>query len=127
MLLDYRKRCVKEKVGYANTRIVLMKFQQTNTIPNFDAVFKQVTETLPKGLLSLHHDLEKNLRVALDSGLRKMNLVTREEFEVQSAVLERTRTRLEALEAKVAALEAAHLPKAEPVNSQQPETPNQAE
>lgn len=91
-----------------------------NTIPNFDAFFKQVTQTLPKGLLSLHQDLEKNLRIALESALRRMNLVTREEFEVQSAVLERTRARLEALEAQVANLEAAHLPKTEPTEFTEP-------
>jgi BMFP domain-containing protein YqiC len=77
-----------------------------NTVPNFDNMFKQFTETLPKSLLNLHQDLEKNLRVALEVTLRKMNLVTREEFEIQVAILERTRSRLEALEAKVAALEA---------------------
>jgi hypothetical protein len=55
--------------------------------------------------MGLHQDLEKNLRVALESALRRMNLVTREEFEVQSAVLARTRARLEILEAQVAALE----------------------
>ncbi len=76
-----------------------------NAIPNFEVFFKQVTETLPKGLLSLHQDLEKNLRVGLESALRRMNLVTREEFDVQTAVLERTRARLESLEVKVAALE----------------------
>jgi len=79
----------------------------SHAIPNFDIFFNSITDVLPKGLLSLHQDLEKNLRVALDSGLRKMNLVTREEFEVQTAVLERTRTRLEALEARVALLEGA--------------------
>ena len=80
-----------------------------NTTSNFNAFFEQVTNALPKSLFSLHKDLEKNLRVALDSGLRRMNLITREEFEVQSALLERTRTRLEALEVRVAALEeAAH-------------------
>ncbi|MBE9561922.1 MAG: accessory factor UbiK family protein, partial [Proteobacteria bacterium] len=55
----------------------------------------------PKGILSLHHDLEKNLRVALDATLQKMNLVTREEFDVQVAVLERTRQRLETLETEI--------------------------
>jgi len=79
----------------------------SQAIPNFDTFFNSITDVLPKGLLSLHQDLEKNLRVALDSGLRKVNLVTREEFEVQTAVLERTRTRLEALEARVALLEGA--------------------
>ena len=81
-----------------------------NAMPNFDAFFQQVTDLLPKGLFNLHQDLEKNLRVGLYSALRKMNLVTREEFEVQSAVLERTRARLEALEAQVAAYEAVASP-----------------
>lgn len=95
-----------------------------NTIPNFDAFFKQVTQALPKGFLSLHQDLEKNLRVALESALRRMNLVTREEFEVQSAVLERTRARLEALEAQVANLEATYLPKSELTNLTEPNLTN---
>jgi len=81
-----------------------------NAIPNFEIFFKQVTEVLPKGLLSLHQDLEKNLRVALESALRRMNLVTREEFDVQTAVLKRTRTRLESLETQVAVLEATQQP-----------------
>ncbi|MDM8561695.1 accessory factor UbiK family protein [Candidatus Parabeggiatoa sp. HSG14] len=91
-----------------------------NATPNFDAFFKQFTETLPKGLLNLHHDLEKNLRVGMESTFRKMNLVTREEFEIQYAVLEHTRTRLEALEVKVAALEAIQKPTL-------PDQPNQTE
>jgi len=78
-----------------------------NNIPNPEDLFKQVTQALPTGLFELHKDLEKNLRVGLDSGLRKMNVVTREEFDVQTAVLERTRARLEKLEEQVAALEAA--------------------
>jgi len=80
------------------------------TSPNFETFFKQFTDTLPKGLLTLHQDLEKNLRVALETTFRRLNLVTREEFEVQSALLARTRTRLEALEARVITLEAARRP-----------------
>jgi hypothetical protein len=87
-----------------------------NAIPNFDIFFKQVTEKLPKGLLSLHQDLEKNLRAGFESALRRMNLVTREEFDVQTAVLERTRARLEALEAQVTAFEAAQQQPIQPPN-----------
>jgi BMFP domain-containing protein YqiC len=76
-----------------------------NSIPNPEDLFKQVTQALPTGLFELHKDLEKNLRVGLDSGLRKINVVTREEFDIQTAVLERTRARLEKLEEKVAVLE----------------------
>lgn len=57
-------------------------------------------------------DLEKNLRAVLQSVFAKLDLVTREEFDVQQAVLLKTREKLEALEAKVAALEARHDSKA---------------
>jgi BMFP domain-containing protein YqiC len=50
-------------------------------------------------------EIEKNVRAMMNQGFQKMDLVTREEFEVQSKVLAKTREKLEALEAKVAALE----------------------
>jgi BMFP domain-containing protein YqiC len=50
-------------------------------------------------------DLEKNLRALLASSLGRLDLVTREEFDVQREVLARTRAKLEALEAKLAELE----------------------
>ena len=50
-------------------------------------------------------DLERNFKSLLQTGLEKMDLVTREEFDVQVAVLERTREKLEALEARLAALD----------------------
>ena len=52
-------------------------------------------------------DIEKNLRAVLQNVFNKLDLVTREEFDVQQAVLLRTREKLEALEAAVAALEAS--------------------
>ena len=51
-------------------------------------------------------DVEKNLRAMPNQGFSKLDLLTREEFEVQADVLARTRTKLEALEARVAELEA---------------------
>lgn len=51
-------------------------------------------------------DLEKNARAMLTSMFARLDLVTREEFDIQKEVLARTRTRLEALEARVAKLEA---------------------
>ena len=50
-------------------------------------------------------DIEKNLRAGLQNIFAKLDLVTREEFDVQQEVLLRTRTKLETLEAKVAELE----------------------
>ncbi len=74
--------------------------------PNqFENLFKQVTDHLPAGMVNLQQDFEKNLRAAMEAAFHHMNLVTREEFDVQSALLSRTRAQLEALESKVAKLE----------------------
>jgi hypothetical protein len=51
-------------------------------------------------------DIEKNVKAMLASGFAKLDLVTREEFDVQAQVLAKTRARLEALEARVTELEA---------------------
>ena len=50
-------------------------------------------------------DIEKNMKAMLNQGFSKLDLLTREEFDIQSEVLQRTRARLEALEARVAEIE----------------------
>ncbi len=70
-----------------------------------DELSKKLTALMPQPLKSLQADMETNVRGLLESGLQKMNLVTREEFEIQSAVLQKTRAKLEALEQRLAALE----------------------
>lgn len=72
---------------------------------SLDDLAKRLTESLPPGVKQIREDLEKNFRATLQSTFSSMNLVSREEFEVQSAVLARTREKLEALEAQVAELE----------------------
>lgn len=71
----------------------------------FDDIAKRVSNSVPSGLQLLQDDLQKNLRSALEAGLNHLDLVTREEFEIQTAVLARTREKLEALSAQIAALE----------------------
>lgn len=66
---------------------------------------RRLTETVPPGVRALQADMERNFRALLESGLGRMNLVTREEFDVQSRVLERTREKLEALEKRLVELE----------------------
>ncbi len=66
---------------------------------------RKLAETVPPGVRALQADMEKNFRALLESGLAKMNLVTREDFDVQRRVLERSREKLEGLEAQIAALE----------------------
>ena len=70
-----------------------------------DEITRRVAEVIPPGLREAQQDIEKNLRAAMLAIFAKLDLVTREEFEVQSAVLQRTREKLEALERKVAELE----------------------
>jgi BMFP domain-containing protein YqiC len=70
-----------------------------------DDLAKRMAGNIPTGLQSLQEELQKNLRSALESGLSHLDLVTREEFDVQSAVLARTREKLERLERQVAELE----------------------
>lgn len=70
-----------------------------------DDLARRLGELLPAGAAEFRADLEKTIRLGLQNMLESMDLVTREEFEVQKAVLERTRARLVALEHRVAMLE----------------------
>ncbi len=70
-----------------------------------DDLAKRVTDNIPDGLKFLQEDLERNVRGALEAGMARMDLVTREEFDLQTAVLARTREKLEQLEKIVADLE----------------------
>jgi BMFP domain-containing protein YqiC len=75
-------------------------------LDQLDTLAKRLSSLIPEPLQATQQDIESNLRSGLESGLRKMNLVTREEFDVQSAVLLRTREKLEQLEKRVAEMEA---------------------
>ena len=67
---------------------------------------EHLTASLPTSFRTLQADLAKNFRTSLEAGLAKLDLVTREEFDVQQAVLARTREKLTRLEQQVKALEA---------------------
>ena len=66
---------------------------------------KMLADAVPQGLKSVRDDLEQNFQSVLRAGLGKLDLVSREEFEVQQAVLSRTREKLEALEARLESIE----------------------
>lgn len=70
-----------------------------------DQLARRLAEALPQGARALRDDLEDNFRGILDAGLARLDLVTREEFDVQQAVLARTRAKLELLERRLADLE----------------------
>ncbi len=73
-----------------------------------DDIANRLANAMPPGLSHLKEDMEKNFHAVLQGTLGKLDLVTREEFEVQKAVLTKTRTKLEDLEIRVAALEKQH-------------------
>ena len=75
-----------------------------------DEIARRLLESVPPAFRSMQQDLETNFRAVLRSSLAKLDVVTREEFDTQVKVLERTRSKLEALEAKVKALEAQGQP-----------------
>jgi BMFP domain-containing protein YqiC len=70
-----------------------------------DEMARRLFEGLPEAARTMRRDIESNFRAVLQSSLAKLDLTTREEFEVQAKVLERTRARIEELELRVAALE----------------------
>ena len=72
---------------------------------NFDDLAKRLADSLPEGIKILRDDLEKNFRAVLQAALGKMDLVTREEFDVQAEVLARTRKKLEQLEREIVRLD----------------------
>lgn len=71
----------------------------------FDDLSRRLGALLPPGLADAKADFERNARAAVQRALGNLDLVTREEFDVQTAVLARTRSRLEALEERLAVLE----------------------
>jgi hypothetical protein len=70
-----------------------------------DDLTAQLVGNIPSGIQLLQDDLKRNLRATLEANLSKLDLVTRNEFDVQSAVLSRTREKLEQLEREIVKLE----------------------
>ena len=71
----------------------------------FDDFLKQFLRLLPEDLRGAREELERNLRAAFSATLARMDVVTRAEFDVQAALLARTRALLEEMEARVRELE----------------------
>lgn len=69
-------------------------------------IAKQITDAIPPGVKSVANDIEEKTKVVLQRKLSQLDLVTREEFDVQTQVLIKTREKISELEAKIAQLEA---------------------
>lgn len=75
-----------------------------STLDDLSRRFKELVASSPA------QDVQRNVRAVVGSAFQRMDLVTREEFDVQAAVLGRTREKLELLEARVAELERTGAP-----------------
>ena len=74
-------------------------------IPEIDKLIKSVVENLPGKAGPFGEELQDYLQQALSSALKKMDVVTRHEFDIQTAVLQRTREKLEKIEKQLEELE----------------------
>lgn len=83
-----------------------LRYQTAMTNESIDQLARRLAESVPQGLKAARDDLEQNFRSVLRSGVARLDLVTREEFDVQQAVLARTREMLERFEQRLASLEA---------------------
>ena len=93
---------------YADLRLAFLRWLRYQSPMGEDTIenlARRLAESVPEGLRSMRDDLETNFRQVLRSGIRKLDLVTREEFEVQEAVLARTREKLDRLEVKLQEIE----------------------
>jgi BMFP domain-containing protein YqiC len=71
-----------------------------------DDLARRLAGSVPESVVALRRDLELNFKGVLQGQLARLELVTREEFDVQASVLKRTREKLAALEKRLAELEA---------------------
>ncbi len=88
----HKLHTIKEKLAMFDTKSI-------------DDIANRLADVIPSGFSNLKEDMEKNFHAILQSALGKLDLVTREEFEVQKAVLAKTRSKLEDLEKTVAEIE----------------------
>ena len=82
-----------------------LRYHFAMTDESIENIARKLADAVPEGLRSVREDLENSFRSVLRASLARLDLVTREEFEVQEAVLEKTRAKLEALERQVEELE----------------------
>ena len=74
-------------------------------IQSLNGLADKLTSVIPDSVKTLKEDANNNIKAVLESGLQQMNLVSREEFDVQTALLERTQLKLQQLEEQLIELE----------------------
>jgi ubiquinone biosynthesis accessory factor UbiK len=105
-----RSSCIhREQDLTGDERLSMLHASSQGTLMDpkiIDDLARRLAGSVPESLQALKRDLETNFKAVLQSGLARLDLVTRSEFDVQAAVLRRTREKIEALEARIRELEA---------------------
>jgi ubiquinone biosynthesis accessory factor UbiK len=99
-------RCVMEvrQLGKAE---ITMSFINSSGL---DELARRLAESVPESVRAFGRDLEGNFKAVLQAQLSKLDLVSRQEFDVQAAILERTQAKLVAMEARLKEIEAKFSP-----------------
>jgi ubiquinone biosynthesis accessory factor UbiK len=84
-----------------------MSFMNTGSL---DELARRLAESVPESVKSFGRDIEGNFKAVLQAQLAKLDLVTRQEFDVQASILQRTQAKLAELETRVKELEAKLTP-----------------
>mgnify|MGYP003462225439 CR=1 FL=1 len=87
-----------------------MKPERMIDLSQLDELARRLSNLVPPGLREGREELQQNFKSVLQAGLGKLDLVTREEFDIQAQVLSKTRAKLDALELRIAELEARLAP-----------------
>ena len=82
-----------------------LRYQSAMSKTPIEELAKKLADSVPDSVRAIRSDLEDGFQSVLQTGLSKLDLVTREEFEVQEAVLQRTREKLEALDKRLSEIE----------------------
>lgn len=82
-----------------------LRYQSAMSKTPIEELARKLADSVPDSVRAIRSDLEDGFQSVLQTGLSKLDLVTREEFEVQEAVLQRTREKLEALEKRLSEIE----------------------
>jgi BMFP domain-containing protein YqiC len=104
-VLVSKRRIAASRVHSALVFWASLRYQAAMSDKSIEDLARKLAESLPEGLRAVRDDLESNFHAVLKAGLARLDLVTREEFEVQESILARTREKLVALEKRLEELE----------------------
>jgi ubiquinone biosynthesis accessory factor UbiK len=103
-------RSDRVRYGSARDRQILEVDMSFMNSSGLDDLARRLAESVPESVRAFGRDLEGNFKAVLQAQLSKLDLVSRQEFDVQAAILERTQAKLTAMEARLKEIEARFTP-----------------